>query len=267
MGDPQEHNMLPHDALRCLWMDAGLVDFKLCDRSFQCDDCPFEARVRREAAQTGENDERRTQVSPANESFREYFEKQVDKLLDPFNNLDLPDDRMYSTNHTWFKRSGGEFTVGIDHCAIRLLGPISTVVLPQTPLKARATSPCVWFVQQDGAIALHTPLAGAITAINDKAKEDPSLVTHSPYTTGWILKLQPEDYPADVLLSARDVRTYFYRQSTALRKEIIHEFAGLSSNVGSTMADGGTHLLSVQDMLGGRTYLNLIAPLFAFHPA
>jgi hypothetical protein len=35
---------------RCVWMQAGVVGYKLCDREFDCDRCPFDAALRGEAA-------------------------------------------------------------------------------------------------------------------------------------------------------------------------------------------------------------------------
>jgi len=260
--------MLPRDALRCLWMDAGVVDFKLCDRFFQCNECPFDARLRSHPAEAGEKNGRSVrQTLDGNENFKEYFEKHVDILLDPFNNLHLPGDRRYSSNHIWFQWSREEFIVGIDHCATRLLGPISTIVLPEPPVKTLASSPCAWVVQHDGAIALHAPLAGTITAINKKAKEDPSLVTNAPYTAGWILKMRPENRHVDCLLSTKSAQSLFRCQSAVLRRELIRQFARHSANVGSTLHDGGRHLQSVQDILGGRKYFSIIAPLFASQPS
>ena len=29
----------------CIWMDAGAVAFRLCDRGFECDHCPFDAAM------------------------------------------------------------------------------------------------------------------------------------------------------------------------------------------------------------------------------
>lgn len=34
---------------RCVWMQAGVVGYKLCDREFDCDLCPFDAALRGEA--------------------------------------------------------------------------------------------------------------------------------------------------------------------------------------------------------------------------
>ena len=31
----------------CLWMDAGVVNYKLCDRAFDCDRCPLDQALHR----------------------------------------------------------------------------------------------------------------------------------------------------------------------------------------------------------------------------
>ena len=30
---------------QCVWMQAGVVGYKLCDREFDCDHCPFDAAL------------------------------------------------------------------------------------------------------------------------------------------------------------------------------------------------------------------------------
>lgn len=35
---------------QCVWMQAGVVGYKLCDREFDCDRCPFDAALRGEAS-------------------------------------------------------------------------------------------------------------------------------------------------------------------------------------------------------------------------
>lgn len=36
----------PPGVLSCVWMSAGLVAFKLCDREGECDGCPFDVAMR-----------------------------------------------------------------------------------------------------------------------------------------------------------------------------------------------------------------------------
>ena len=44
------HQILPRDAEPCIWMSAGLVSYKLCDRDFDCGNCPLDAALRGNAA-------------------------------------------------------------------------------------------------------------------------------------------------------------------------------------------------------------------------
>lgn len=36
----------PEGVLPCVWMSAGLIAFKLCDREGECESCPFDRAMR-----------------------------------------------------------------------------------------------------------------------------------------------------------------------------------------------------------------------------
>ena len=38
--------VMPPGVLPCVWMSAGLVAFKLCDREGECEGCPFDRAMR-----------------------------------------------------------------------------------------------------------------------------------------------------------------------------------------------------------------------------
>lgn len=39
-------SVMPPGVLPCVWMSAGLVAFKLCDREGECEGCPFDMAMR-----------------------------------------------------------------------------------------------------------------------------------------------------------------------------------------------------------------------------
>lgn len=43
---PEPRMPPPAGALPCVWMSAGLVAYKLCDRNFECEGCPFDLAMR-----------------------------------------------------------------------------------------------------------------------------------------------------------------------------------------------------------------------------
>ncbi len=39
----------------CVWMDAGVVNYKLCDRGFDCDRCPLDQALHRRPSERRAN--------------------------------------------------------------------------------------------------------------------------------------------------------------------------------------------------------------------
>jgi len=31
---------------KCIWMECGYVEYKLCDRDFDCENCPFDKAIK-----------------------------------------------------------------------------------------------------------------------------------------------------------------------------------------------------------------------------
>ena len=34
------------DDIKCLWMECNAVDYKLCDKNFECEDCEFDRKFK-----------------------------------------------------------------------------------------------------------------------------------------------------------------------------------------------------------------------------
>ena len=77
--------LLPDDALPCIWMSAGLVAYKLCDRDYECEGCPFDEAL-------GAAPSRR-EVALRAEPRRAAWE--------------FPPDRRYAATHAWAQESDG----------------------------------------------------------------------------------------------------------------------------------------------------------------
>lgn len=42
---PRSITIADRAARTCVWMDAGVLTFKLCDRDFDCEHCPLDAAL------------------------------------------------------------------------------------------------------------------------------------------------------------------------------------------------------------------------------
>lgn len=170
MTSSAEHPVIPEGEIHCVWMDAGLVDYKLCDREYRCDGCPFDEMIRlRGVPQTAPplRYEGRPEMPeiPAKVP-DEGIEFILEKTIGPVNRQGLPGDRLYHLNHMWVYNDRVEsVTVGVDHIAAHLLKPIVGVVLPQTPTHVEQDAPCIWIVMRDGTITLRSPVAGTVVRV------------------------------------------------------------------------------------------------------
>src|SRR5437762_10302922 len=109
-------------------------------------------------------------------------------------------DRRYTKTHEWVAVDGKHATIGITDFAQSQLGDVVFMELPSPgrKLAARETFGVVESVK--AASDLYSPVAGRITAVNEKLAAKPELINSDPYGEGWILKLDLEgDLPSDLL--------------------------------------------------------------------
>ncbi len=118
-------------------------------------------------------------------------------------------DRRFTKTHEWVAVDGKQATIGITDFAQSQLGDVVFLELPKPgrKLDARETFGVVESVK--AASDLYSPVAGRITAVNDKLSANPELINSDPYGEGWILKLElVGDLPPDLLDEAA------YKQAT-----------------------------------------------------
>ncbi len=152
------------------------------------------------------------------------------------------------------------FTVGMDHVALRLLGPVYGVAFPPIPAKVIAHAPCAWMVYELGTVTLKSPVNGTITQVNDALKDAPYLVYNSPYTEGWLFRMRSDCKESlDVqLFSREDAAELFRKQAYLLRAELFRLLKNKHAALGRTMYDGGTLLEHFEDIVGRASYFELV---------
>src|SRR3989454_1098902 len=109
-------------------------------------------------------------------------------------------DRRYTKSHEWVTVDGKHATIGITDFAQSQLGDVVFLELPSVgrKLAARETFGVVESVK--AASDLYSPVAGRITAVNEKLATKPELINSDPYGEGRILKLDLHgELPPDLL--------------------------------------------------------------------
>jgi glycine cleavage system H lipoate-binding protein len=244
---PGDHPVLPADALRCVWMGAGLVAYKLCDRGLDCDRCPFDAALRGlPITATAPVEERRPPPAP--------------------NELPFPDDRVYHRGHTWARPlASGAVRVGLDAVAARLLDGASSIVLPPPGSPVSGGRAGCWLVDDAGPLALRMPVTGLVGRVNDELRASPGLAVRDPYGEGWLLEIEGAaalsglDGLAPAAAFAPPAREALARLEAEARETLD---AGRAT-VGATACDGGERIVDLRDALGAKRWRQLVRRLLA----
>jgi glycine cleavage system H protein len=109
-------------------------------------------------------------------------------------------DRRYAKTHEWVTVEGKTVTVGITDFAQSQLGDVVFLELPSTGRKLAARESFGVVESVKAASDLYSPVAGRVTAVNDKLITTPELVNSDPFGDGWILKLElTGDLPSDLM--------------------------------------------------------------------
>lgn len=91
----------------------------------------------------------------------------------------------YSESHEWF--NGGR--VGISIYAQKELGEIVYVELPKVGQEVKAGEEVAVLESTKAAADIYSPVSGKIVSVNEKLKEDPSLVNTAPEAEGYLFEI------------------------------------------------------------------------------
>ncbi|MFH1268562.1 MAG: hypothetical protein ABIK89_22795 [Planctomycetota bacterium] len=237
--------VVPNGAQPCVWMSAGLLTYKLCDRDFDCDRCPLDTGLRG-GTLAGSHHER---------------------LLAPRRGAGVfPEDRLYSSGHSWVKAVGRRDDrlqrFGLDAFAAAIVGHCGGVrweVSPRTVSRGEA------ICQIDlglGMLSVGAPLSVVVVDGNRSLHRAPRRLVTAPYQDGWILEFKVLDVAEfDGLMAAEAARDKTRMDLQRFRRRVAVQLFANGEGLSQSMADGGEVITDLRQMLGGSAYLNLLREL------
>jgi glycine cleavage system H protein len=99
----------------------------------------------------------------------------------------------FTKDHEWLRMEGNIATVGITPFAQEKLGDLVFVELPSVGATFDKGAVAATVESVKAAADVYAPVAGEVTAINDKLAEQPGLVNAEPTGGGWLFKMKPAD--------------------------------------------------------------------------
>ncbi len=220
----EEFRHLSADQRKCRYMLMGEVSYKICPNSFRCGDCTFDQMMQDRIQPPIEQD---IQTFPQVAGF--YMSEKL----------------YYFRNHTWLRlERNGQYTVGIDDFARRLIGNADGIELPPPGRKLDMEEFC-WTVHHDyDDLEFFSPIKGVVTSTNQALKEDAAQLTEQPYHGGWLMTVEPESIMKSNrnFLSGDEARAWMVEETNLLSKNLQEE-AGVTMHDGASLTkDLSTHL-------------------------
>jgi glycine cleavage system H lipoate-binding protein len=215
---------------QCVWMKAGVVNFKICENAFDCTSCAFDKVISKKAVKkptalvswqqvmrqpelnrqcrhmlTG-----RVQFKVCSHNFeckdcaydQQLYEYDLHLGDDDLNavlaaqvnrvaGFKVADGYYYHKGHSWARiEHGGFVRLGVDDFAWRLLGP-TEIALPKIGTKLKPNQ-MGWSIRREGQAAeVLTPMSGVVMATNQNAVMQPALSRQDPYGKGWLVVIDP----------------------------------------------------------------------------
>ena len=229
----------------CVWMSAGVLNYKLCRRDFDCERCPLDAALQDKSLQ---NPVQTPLSAPSHEAST------------------FPNERLYSTGHSWLQPVEGRDQhmqrFGLDAFAAALIGK-SRGVNHEVSECAFARGETICEIDLGiGVLPVGAPVAGKILDGNPLLSDDPGQLVTLPYEDGWIIHLTSEDTRAfDELMTADAAREHALRDLQLFRRRVAYRLLTGCDSIGPTLADGGEPLADLREILGRGTYLGLLREL------
>jgi glycine cleavage system H protein len=227
-------------------MRAGVINFRLCDRAFDCEHC------RLDAALQGRGEQSTWMPGDWGPSGYRLF----------------PQDRQFSAAHAWVQSTAAaSVRVGVDALAAWLVSAVVGVRLPEPGALVKRGQPIATLLAKGGDIAVPSPVEGHVRARNELVLGCPELVTAVPYGAGWLVDIElsrdEQRKQLSRLLCGEDAETLSRGQLHQFHRRIDELIATRSRRVGPTLADGGQPATDPRTMLGSALYLKLVQELLS----
>lgn len=107
---------------------------------------------------------------------------------------ELPDDLLYSREHTWVRVDGNMATIGITDYAQERLGEAISIELPEVEAYIERDDPFGTIESvAKGVVELISPVSGEVINVNEDLMDDIGIVNGDPHDTGWMIVVEMSD--------------------------------------------------------------------------
>jgi glycine cleavage system H lipoate-binding protein len=172
--DPTRYAFNSNEEHKCRHMLSGRIPVRYCINNYECSHCEFDQEL---------DDLGLLGPGPKPE---------LEPELELVAGFAKPKRYYFHRGHTWARLEyGGRLRVGLDDFALRLLGPLDEIRLPE--LGQAVCQGQAEFALRRGQkeARVMSPLKGVVVAVNPEIRKNPTKIQEAPYSRGWLFVVTP----------------------------------------------------------------------------
>jgi glycine cleavage system H protein len=237
-----KHQVIPEHENKCVWMDTGLISYKLCTRNYQCETCMFDKVMR--------NDFGTAPVINCARSERA-FESQAG----------VHEALFFNRQHCWARVENPALVrIGIDSILTNFVVRVCAVSLPRPGDRVEQGRVFAHIIQEKHVLELMSPVSGTVSALNTRVLKSPELIVDDSWESGWLIAVQPDNLEHDLqqLLFGKKARQWYDQCEQSVCETVGAMLEEQSAGLGPTLHDGGEQVSSLADMLSPEQYSQVL---------
>lgn len=224
------------DDIKCLWMKCGAIDYKICDKNFECEKCDFDKHMLSELKLKGN------------------VQEEIEKMFNLAQHSVTFAHPHYHFSSGLMVRNflANNYYLGLEPFIVKFIDRHSLLSYSTSNNRIKKGKPVLKISNGWGEINVLAPLSFDFVE---------KLNLNSIYSNDlhWFAIIEAERH--EILSNSIDKKSYFEKlYETRL---YLKNLMKTSEGVGETMYDGGAILENWSDILGSNTYKNLMERLFS----
>jgi glycine cleavage system H lipoate-binding protein len=253
----------------CLWMQAGVVEFKNCNNFYDCTTCKYDHGMRQQVEKGKQRSwqdamrrkpslervcrhtltrriERRAcgynyecSTCDFDQFFEEVWAAKIGSRpheMQDVKGFQVPSGSYFHDGHTWARiESSGLIRVGMDDFSLKLLGKADAFDLPLMG-KELSQGKAGWGLKRESnSASVLSPVDGVIIEVNATVRERPGTTNQEPYGEGWLFAVRNQDTKGALKKLMDDAAGLEWMAAEVSKLE-----AMIESVAGPFAVDGGT---------------------------
>ncbi len=239
MNNGNKYKSNDYEMMKCIWMASEIVEYKLCDNQFDCENCQFDKMIR------NLSNEKETQLPDKINC--------TNNILDKLQSIKYDDKIIYLKNNLIAKEiCPNTFYLGINPILLSFLDTVSSVMVNENGKNIFTGQQVIQILGAWGVISLSAPM---------------NFIIYDKYgdTSDTILKSQWFAIIGVVHQEFSCVKLYQEEWNKMHEKavSIIEDIRSSVPKVGNTMLDGGMQIKFLHQLVGKKGYVNILNSLCA----